>query len=206
MRFQLLHSSNVIPSGVEIMACIDSSFVLGQAYCRSLINIIHVDDAITQGWCSLEPQTTPTEDQGNEGFPPAHPLTAPGQERRIKPAPAAALPCLLVATSPGNVLWLRRLSLDSTNLSPVWEFFAGDPCNGSPQASTRTEANGSSQELPNISSHAQAYSPGRTLSSEVRNSCPKDLHSTQGLKLPDNNVYNNVYKRHEFWRKQAAFV
>lgn len=77
------------------MVCIDFSFILGQAYCRSLINIIHVDDAITQGRCSLEPQTTPIEDQGSEGFPPTHPLTALGQEGCIGLAPTATMPCLL---------------------------------------------------------------------------------------------------------------
>lgn len=72
------------------MVRIDFSFILGGAYYRSLINI-HTDDAITQGRCSREPKTTPTEDQGSEGFPPTHPLPALGQERCAGPAPAPAL-------------------------------------------------------------------------------------------------------------------
>lgn len=47
-------------------------------------------------------------------------------------------------------------------------------------------------------SHAQPQS--------VLNVALKDLHSTQSLKWPDNNVYSSVYKRHEFWRTQAVFV
>lgn len=42
------------------------------------------------------------------------------------------------------------------------------------------------QEAAGPASHAQPQS--------VLNVLLKDLHSTQGLKWPDNNVYNNVYK------------
>lgn len=80
------------------MACIDASFILGRAYCRSLLNIIHADDAITQDSCSLELQAAPTEEQGSEGFPPTHPLPALGQERCMGLAPREALPCPLAMT------------------------------------------------------------------------------------------------------------
>lgn len=107
------------------------------------------------------------------------PHTALGQERcarpALAPAPAPALPCLL-AMSFG---WEGCLSLDSMSLSPSWEFFAGDLFDGSPLASKRTEANGSSQKIPNISSHAQAHSHGGTRSSDVRNSCPRSCWSSQ---------------------------
>ena len=140
-------------------------FPSGLAYRRSLINT-HSDDDTTQGRCGLGPKTTPTKDQGSKGF-----LGQEGSGSRGMHRPG---PYSTSGRSPGNGLRLGNLSIPRLN-KPIT--LVGILCRR--PTPKRTEVSGISQKIPNMSSHAQAYSCGRALSSEVRNSCPRSCWFSQ---------------------------